>query len=467
MEAFEERGYWWLPEKEKNKILGTLTYDPDDGARLDLTGTLRNWSDKDPRHYPAYRYRKYDVILGELGDGSEITLCDCRARTPAMFMQPHFMQSQNVFDVYFFYRGRHFESSEAVVFNAVYVRYPHLLEWTGTRATRTQWDPNTHRLDITYDPPRSISLGSVGQLEATVTFGREYHHHHELHEASVRGTCHLKLAGGASSYLQDYGPVIRDIRDFFTLATMRSEHPMSITGTVCSKDDGDLAPPVSVYDASLMRKPSTRSIRRALPQTMLFSRDQVPSLPETIAVWLEKCQKLRPMLSLYFDIYYYRQRQMAVETRFLSAISAVEAYFIRTRDSKDLPTAEFRCRRERVLGSCPPELHTWVRGKLGNRKTLRQVLRKLFEEQRCVWQETSDRLDCLVGDIVKTRNYLTHYSADRPKAYTVPRLVEMSEGLKLLLTVCLLQELGFCEGAISDMAQKLRDYGTWRILSYY
>ncbi len=462
VEPFEERGYWWLPEKEKNKILGTLTYDPDDGARLDLAGTLRNWSDKDPRHYPAYRYRKYDVILGEFGDGSEITLCDCRARTPAMFMQPHFVQSPNVFDVYFFYRGRHFESSEAVVFDAVYVRYPHLLEWTGTRATRTQWDQNTHRVDITHERPPSIPLDSGEQLKLTVTFGADIQN--KRHEASVRETCHLKLAGGASSYLQDYLPVIRGIRDFLTLATMRSGHPMSITGTVRSKDDGDLAPPVSVYDASLMRKSPSRSAHREM---MLFTLEHVLATPKAIAVWLRKCKTLRQMLRLYFDTYYYRQRQMAVETRFLSAISAVEAYFNRTRDSQDLPTAEFRCRSERVLGSCPPELHTWVRGKLGNRKTLRQVLRELFEEQRYVWQEAADQLDCLVGAMVRTRNYLAHPSADRPKAYTVPRVVDMSEKLKLLLTVCLLQELGFGEAAISAMAQKLRDYGTSRILSYY
>jgi hypothetical protein len=40
-EQFEFRGMWWLPEDPAFQVPGILTFDPDDGATLELLGSFK------------------------------------------------------------------------------------------------------------------------------------------------------------------------------------------------------------------------------------------------------------------------------------------------------------------------------------------------------------------------------------------------------------------------------------------
>lgn len=42
VEAFEAHGEWWLPGAEDRSVFGTLKYDPDSGAKLALSQSLRS-----------------------------------------------------------------------------------------------------------------------------------------------------------------------------------------------------------------------------------------------------------------------------------------------------------------------------------------------------------------------------------------------------------------------------------------
>src|SRR5438045_3120793 len=35
-----EKGFWWVPERPENRLVGTISYSRDDGAEVDLIGTL-------------------------------------------------------------------------------------------------------------------------------------------------------------------------------------------------------------------------------------------------------------------------------------------------------------------------------------------------------------------------------------------------------------------------------------------
>src|SRR5690606_15025569 len=39
-DSFTEDGYWWIEGREGHKVGGTLTFDPENGAKLALLGTL-------------------------------------------------------------------------------------------------------------------------------------------------------------------------------------------------------------------------------------------------------------------------------------------------------------------------------------------------------------------------------------------------------------------------------------------
>jgi ApeA-like protein len=43
MEEFEYQRYWWLPDEPEERVPGTLKFDPEGGASLNLLGSFRVW----------------------------------------------------------------------------------------------------------------------------------------------------------------------------------------------------------------------------------------------------------------------------------------------------------------------------------------------------------------------------------------------------------------------------------------
>ncbi len=57
-EKFEYQGYWWLPSADEEKVPGILKFDPEDGASLDLLGSLKGLKGViDPLEPELCRYR--------------------------------------------------------------------------------------------------------------------------------------------------------------------------------------------------------------------------------------------------------------------------------------------------------------------------------------------------------------------------------------------------------------------------
>ena len=69
-EKFQYEGYWWLPSASDNRVPGILRFDPDEGASLDLMGSLKGLegivNPLDP-----------EIILGPSSGGEQVTLTDC------------------------------------------------------------------------------------------------------------------------------------------------------------------------------------------------------------------------------------------------------------------------------------------------------------------------------------------------------------------------------------------------------
>lgn len=69
-EKFEYQGYWWLPGAGEDKVPGILKFDPDNGATLNLLGSLKGFEGLIDPLDP-------EIILGLSSDGKLITLKDC------------------------------------------------------------------------------------------------------------------------------------------------------------------------------------------------------------------------------------------------------------------------------------------------------------------------------------------------------------------------------------------------------
>jgi hypothetical protein len=67
MEEFEYQRYWWLPDGPEKRVLGTLKFDPEGGATLNLLGSFNGLEGATVPLEP-------NLILGFLSNGRSITL---------------------------------------------------------------------------------------------------------------------------------------------------------------------------------------------------------------------------------------------------------------------------------------------------------------------------------------------------------------------------------------------------------
>ena len=117
-EKFEYQGYWWIPGAEENRVPGTLSFDPDEGATLDLMSSPKGLEGiVDPL--------EPEVILGLPSDGKPITLKGC-GRTLRSF---GFGAEFSTFAADEVFVGEHFERPGDVGFESPIVEYLHVGAW--------------------------------------------------------------------------------------------------------------------------------------------------------------------------------------------------------------------------------------------------------------------------------------------------------------------------------------------------
>ena len=119
-ERVQFQGMWWLPDDPDIQVPGTLTFDPDQGATLELLGSFK----KNLKELGTYPRPKQ--MLGSTSDGKFITLQDCFETRTRMAMPG--MTTAN-FHADMVLVGAHFEEESEVAFKKLSVEYLHLDEW--------------------------------------------------------------------------------------------------------------------------------------------------------------------------------------------------------------------------------------------------------------------------------------------------------------------------------------------------
>ena len=115
-EKFEIKGLWWLPENPDKKLTGTLSYDPEDGAVLELVGS----SFETP--IEIFNAKEYDIINGQSSD--EITLYKCYSQS----MNVQGIMSSKYF-ANFVFKGKIFNKVSDIKFRYAVVGYNYLESW--------------------------------------------------------------------------------------------------------------------------------------------------------------------------------------------------------------------------------------------------------------------------------------------------------------------------------------------------
>ena len=73
-EAFEYKGYWWLPSEPDNKVAGVLSYKPGERITLELIGSFDNSEDA---VISFIRKKDEAIIHGQIENAKKVTLLKC------------------------------------------------------------------------------------------------------------------------------------------------------------------------------------------------------------------------------------------------------------------------------------------------------------------------------------------------------------------------------------------------------
>lgn len=206
---------------------------------------------------------------------------------------------------------------------------------------------------------------------------------------------------------------------------------------------------------------------RVKADRLLFSFGQVQQIIKRVLdSWIKNYDVAEPAFSLYFASK--AGQHGYAESRFLALAQAIETLHRRTCPSELFPANEYEVLCQTVLECCPLDRRDWLEAKLryGNELPLRARIKELVAPFARYFDAPGLRKR-LVGQIVDTRNYLTHYDpALESRAMRGKDLWALCMRMEGLFELHLLEGLGLSHDEIHKIVManeqlKLRLSGAW------
>ena len=218
MQDFEISGYWWLPKKDEQKLPGTLKFDHQDGPVLTLIseGTLILTG-------PFEVGQKYPIILGDSVRGPVSLVQNLVTSRP---IGNRLVEITIVASVVL--EGCHFETIDEITFSSVSISYSYLVDWAHKPLANEEL---TELLSPAVLDPIDI------QLERTsLRFWQSRSGSAQVYRTTVQREFTVSIEPNERFNLEEYYLYLNyHLRNFFTLATGRVNHPVFIGAPVVRK----------------------------------------------------------------------------------------------------------------------------------------------------------------------------------------------------------------------------------------
>lgn len=458
MDYLNIEGKWWTPDNPTNKVAGTLTFDPVEGATLKLFGVLGKGADNVydilGEALSSAAVKVLPVIHG-VGEGKEITLL-YNTNTNLSFSNRGIIKQQFRSDLVLI--GGLFPNPEEVKFQQLSLNYTHLHDWAQLYGlTLTYGDDGS--IQAIYKKPQNVVIDLPNAVIHLANSGGVHikdRYEYTLHE-SVMLVIDLHEPLSWDDCLRRY---ILPIRNFLTLATAHPNAPTQVNGRVSGKNpNGEAWNKVKVFFA-LRNRPER--VKALYENEMIFNRLQVgDQLPSILAKWLEISDELEPVCDLLFGTMY--NPKMYLNHRFLNLVQGLEAYHCRRFKNESIPKEEHKKRIKEIL-SAVPEIHQeWVKEKLkwSNEPSLKERLEELIEYVGPCMSNMllQQQKEMFIKKVRDTRHYLTHYDKDlEKKAAKDIELYVLTQGVFYILVACILLETGFTIEKVKEFFETNQDF---------
>lgn len=455
IEEFEYKGIWWLPDKPKVQISGTLRFTPGEGAVLDLIGSLKDLKDMDRLFNP-------EIVLG-FSEGKEITLHRC-FETQSKLTLPGFLTSSYFADTVLL--GVHFQKKEEVKFKELSIHYSYLDEWVNISGFDIQHAFDKDEVVIKYKQPETIQTVIDGDFKIFIYIKRSGPTESVVQkEATIRQKTYIKIEPPEERHFGEYLSIMYHIQNLLSLGIMAPVYPLDIEGkTELRKQmigDKTYYPPVKIF----YRLPDIpKGPKRILPFQMLFTFKDISNRFDVfLNNWFEKSDLLEPVYDLYFGTLY--NPRMYLRHRFLSLIHAIESFHQRIYGGGYLSDEDYKKVYNALVNAIPDgikrDFRDSLKGKLkyGHNFSLRKRLKEILDKYQEIVSDFIKDKNGFINKVVDTRNYLVHYDQKlKDKAASGEELFRLVQKLKIMVEICLLTELGFGSKEIKALFSKNRRY---------
>jgi hypothetical protein len=196
----------------------------------------------------------------------------------------------------------------------------------------------------------------------------------------------------------------------------------------------------------------------AQDREMLFSYSMVAeNLEIAVQNWFDVHELLRPVFDLYFGNRY--NRNLYLDNQFLGISQAIEVYHRTRSGGTVLPKKEW----ELMLDQLKCVVDGFETGSEEKRALKDKLVfmnevglrRRIKEQYDSIADLVSDRIPSkksFANEIVRWRNYLTHYSDERiDKRVRGEKLRSLVDAGEFFLRTLLLKEIGFTQEQIADI----------------
>lgn len=437
IQNLEHKGLWFLPENEENQetyITGTLTFDLNNGANLELLGTLEEDDNPD-----------IVLILGLTSNGKKITLFKSflyQRATSFPGIEICKYQSSYIFI------GEHFKKVEELIFYSIKARFKNFEAWVNKYGFNNLKTDFANNYKINYEKPESISFKISNELNGKINFSFSAPLNPNIQKIVIEQKSHLILENSSKKTFFEIIDQLIYFQFFLTLGAYETAYPYSIYLILNETEN-----------IELYYKPGFNFIENDKKhiREFLFSYSDIEhSFEKIISEWFKLKEKIEPITFLLLDSFHNRGK--FTENRFLNIVQALETFHRRFKLNEVQPRNEHKKMITVILNSVDEPNKTWLRERLSfsNEPTLHNRLSELLDFLKI---ETIDKIvldkSQFIIDTKNSRNYYTHYDiSTEKKALKSSKLFNLTEKLRVILLASVLIETGFSHEKINELFKK-------------
>jgi hypothetical protein len=444
---YKKTGYFWLPEKEENKIPGILSIDDGGRIELEIVGhfdeSIKSLTDGDD----------LSRIIGHIEEDGLVTLDEC------FYTRKNFSFggiSKSTVLVNKVLSGAAWDKDEAVTFNTFSFSVDCLDEWVGISGINVdhEWDSRT--ATISYKPPETISIVLDNGMKLEICFAYTLPGFPNLTEAKITQRAYFQLESEGLRDMSDFTSIVFKITNLmcFAMDEIVMIKNVSATSSQIQRDGGDdktYPVPISIYYQSI---PFSEKLPKKSWHEMLFNFGAIKTNAQQVFNnWLNAYEYLSPALGLYFSTKAGAQKYL--DGKFLALAQGLETYHRRTSNETLMDKNSFEFLVAEILKGCPEEHLDWLKGRLmhGNEINLRKRIKKIIEPFKD-HLGTSQERSKLLRKIVDTRNYLTHYNESLQDESAKGRdLLVLCMKMEVIFNLHFLKVVGFTDEEINGVVE--------------